>query len=218
MSNSLWQVNCCPQVSSVRGTVQVRILERVAISSSRGSSWPRDRTHSSRHVSCIRWILYHWAPGGCPYCHRYNTLNQGSQPILFWGDGLILSLCLRVWYHVSSEVSLFEVHEFEVHEFFLTQKSWHPRHNHKEVFGQHRSSFFHIRWSWEQMELSCHLQALPLVMIQEAQCFCPLWYENFCWSPSCAGRPKSFYLLEPSLGNCQLRFCVLVFICIFKNL
>ena len=40
---------------------QARILEWVAISSSRGSSWPRDRTC----VSCVswpsRWILYHWA-------------------------------------------------------------------------------------------------------------------------------------------------------------
>jgi len=36
--------------------LQARILEWVAISSSRGSSQPRDRTH----VSCIgRWILYH---------------------------------------------------------------------------------------------------------------------------------------------------------------
>ena len=38
------------------GILQARILEWVAISSSRGSSQPRDRTH----VSCIgRWILYH---------------------------------------------------------------------------------------------------------------------------------------------------------------
>ena len=45
--------------SSVRGILQSRILEWVAISSSRGSSRPRDRTHIC--VSCIhcRWILYH---------------------------------------------------------------------------------------------------------------------------------------------------------------
>ena len=51
-------MNCSPPGSSVYGISQARILEWVAISSSRGSSWPRDRTH----VSCIvRWILYHWA-------------------------------------------------------------------------------------------------------------------------------------------------------------
>ena len=37
---------------------QARILKWVAISFSRGSSWPKDQTQ----VSCIgRWILYHWA-------------------------------------------------------------------------------------------------------------------------------------------------------------
>ena len=46
--------------SSVDGIFQTRILEWVAISYSRGSSWPRDRTHISR-VSCISsWIPYHW--------------------------------------------------------------------------------------------------------------------------------------------------------------
>ena len=50
-----------PPGSSVHGISQERILEWVAISYSRGSSWPRDRTH----ISCIfcigRQILYHWA-------------------------------------------------------------------------------------------------------------------------------------------------------------
>ena len=50
-----------PPGSSILGILQARILEWVAISSSRGSSWPRDRTGVS-YVSCIgRWILYHWA-------------------------------------------------------------------------------------------------------------------------------------------------------------
>ena len=38
-----------PQGSSVHGIFQSRVLEWVAISSSRGFSWPRDQTH----VSCI---------------------------------------------------------------------------------------------------------------------------------------------------------------------
>ena len=50
-------MDCNPQGSSVHGILQARILEWVAISSSRGSSWLRDRTW----VSCIgRLILYHW--------------------------------------------------------------------------------------------------------------------------------------------------------------
>ena len=39
--------NCSPPGSSVHGIFQARILEWVAISFSRGSSWPRDRTQVS---------------------------------------------------------------------------------------------------------------------------------------------------------------------------
>ena len=40
-------MDCNPPGSSVHGIFLVRILEWVAISSSRGTSWPRDRTHNS---------------------------------------------------------------------------------------------------------------------------------------------------------------------------
>ena len=49
-------MDCSPLDSSVHGIFQARILEWVVISSSRGSSWPRDPTGDS-WVSC-RWILY----------------------------------------------------------------------------------------------------------------------------------------------------------------
>ena len=42
-------MDCSPPGSSLPGILQARILEWVAISSSRGSSWPKDRTH----ISCI---------------------------------------------------------------------------------------------------------------------------------------------------------------------
>ena len=51
-------VDCSPPDSSVHGILQPRILQWVAISSFRGSSWPRYQTC----VSCIgRQILYHGA-------------------------------------------------------------------------------------------------------------------------------------------------------------
>ena len=54
-------VDYSPPGSSVHGILQARILQWVAISSSRGSSQPRDRTHLSC-VSCIgRKILNHHA-------------------------------------------------------------------------------------------------------------------------------------------------------------
>ena len=53
-------VDCSPPGSSVHGILQARILEWVAILSSRGSSQSRDQTCVSC-VFCIgRWIPYHW--------------------------------------------------------------------------------------------------------------------------------------------------------------
>ena len=55
----LWSwLKLCPG-SSVRSIFQVKIPEWVAISSFRGSSWPRDRTWVSC-VSCIGRPLHHW--------------------------------------------------------------------------------------------------------------------------------------------------------------
>ena len=52
-------MDCSPPGASVREILQARILEWVAISFSRGSSWPRDQT-CVFCISCIsRWILYH---------------------------------------------------------------------------------------------------------------------------------------------------------------
>ena len=49
-----------PPGSSIRGILQAKILEWVAISFSRGCSQPRDQTH----ISFIgRQVLFHWAPG-----------------------------------------------------------------------------------------------------------------------------------------------------------
>ena len=49
--------DCSSPGSSVHGILQARILEWVAISFSRGSSWPRDQICSSL---IGRWILYCW--------------------------------------------------------------------------------------------------------------------------------------------------------------
>ena len=59
---TLWDpMNCNLPGSSVHRIFQARILEWIAISCYKGSSWPRDRTHVSC-ISCIgRRVLYHWA-------------------------------------------------------------------------------------------------------------------------------------------------------------
>ena len=53
-----------PPGSSVHGILQARVLEWVAMLSSRGSSWPRDRTNIS-YASCIgRQVLLPLMPAG----------------------------------------------------------------------------------------------------------------------------------------------------------
>ena len=50
-------VDCSPPGSSIHGILQARILEWVAISFSRGSSWPRDQTQVS-HIAGRRFNLW----------------------------------------------------------------------------------------------------------------------------------------------------------------
>ena len=73
-------MDCSLPGSSVHGISQSRILEWVAVSSSRGSSRPRDRTH----ISCIgRQILYpwttwetHWGKSSSHICRVTNLRVQ----------------------------------------------------------------------------------------------------------------------------------------------
>ena len=54
-------MDCSLPGSSVYGIIPAKILELVAISSSRESSWPKDPTCISYSPCIGRWILYHWA-------------------------------------------------------------------------------------------------------------------------------------------------------------
>ena len=62
--------------SFVRGIFQAKILEWVAISFSRESSWPRDQTH----VSCITGGFFPTDPPGKPL--------EGPASAVFWMDEL----------------------------------------------------------------------------------------------------------------------------------
>ena len=79
-------MDCIPPGSSVHGISQARILEWVAISFPRTSSWPRDRTQ----VSCIvRKILYHWATREAQGKYRGTNIYLTVFP--FWGKVIFLS-------------------------------------------------------------------------------------------------------------------------------
>ena len=78
-----------PPGSSVHGLSQARILEWVSISSSRGSSWPRDWTPVSC-VSCIAGGFFtHWAIRDAPVIDSKYSNFLGSR----WSIKPKFSLC-----------------------------------------------------------------------------------------------------------------------------
>ena len=96
-----YPMDCSPPGSSVHGILQARVLEWVAISFSRGSSRPRDRTQVS-HIAGRRFNLWatREAPGdqiilsdrrhmlGSPTSHLCPAANFGT---ILWGLGLWIS-------------------------------------------------------------------------------------------------------------------------------
>ena len=80
MSDSCDSMGCSQPDSSVHGISQAVILECLAISFSRGSSWPRDQIHVSNIAGSLlhyRQILYHWATR-----EAQKTLSSLSKPLL----------------------------------------------------------------------------------------------------------------------------------------
>ena len=70
--------DCSPQGSSIHGIFQAKVLELVAISFSRGSSWPRNQTQVS-HIAGRFFTI--WATGEAPWrLKRY--VNQVQDVIL----------------------------------------------------------------------------------------------------------------------------------------
>ena len=93
-------VNCSPPGSSVHRILQGRILEEVTISFSRGSSWPRGQTRTSRIVgrfftiwATTQMIIYQWRnwgsekPRNMKKCQRLVAGRSRNQ-ILFWPTSL----------------------------------------------------------------------------------------------------------------------------------
>ena len=70
-------MDCGPPGSSVYGIFQARILEWVAISFSKVSSWPRDQTHVS-YVSCIAGRVFTTVPSVNPQLNMPHYINVFS--------------------------------------------------------------------------------------------------------------------------------------------
>ena len=105
-------MNCSPPGSSVHGILQARILEWVAISSSRGSSRPRDRTHVS-HIAGrfftvwgTREILFMYTPEGNNGKSLNSNILGGRITRVCWHfyiDFYSFFACLNTSYFLKSQ-------------------------------------------------------------------------------------------------------------------
>ena len=102
-------VDCSPPGSSVHGILQTRILEWVAMPSSRGFAWCRDRAHVT-YFSCIGWqVLYHWHHLGSPdLCFIYGDIHffmsMKLSELSFIVKKRVFSMILH-WHFIINHVS-----------------------------------------------------------------------------------------------------------------
>ena len=94
LCNSVWLSDCSSTGSSVHGTLQARVLEWVAMPSSRRSSQPRDWTCISG-VSCTADRFFTTELSRKPFTHmvgwnyqRMNDLQEHPQPMTDSGGGV----------------------------------------------------------------------------------------------------------------------------------
>ena len=146
---TIWDgVNCRPLGSSVHGIFEAKLLEWVAISCSRGSSWPRDQTHISC-ISCIgRRILYHQATleaqFSCTYTHYFSySFHYALSP-----DIECSSLCSTV--DLVTNMSLFSKlmrwHVWVPYPVPGTWWAWVLATSSTHLAGKHSLDFSSVTW------------------------------------------------------------------------
>ena len=110
MSNSLWPHGLYPVRLLCLWDSQARILEWVAIPSSRGSSWSRERTY----VSCIvRQILYEPSHVGSPKEAPNSVISELEDTEIMWPD-----LSCKVVSTASSFRGYFKLLHWTRHQLF----------------------------------------------------------------------------------------------------
>ena len=96
-------MHCNQWGSSVQRILQARILEWVAILSSKQSSWPRDQTWVS-YISCtVRQVLYHKCHLGSPTHTHTHTHTYTLMCTYMYGNIYVLTyvhMCVYVWQYI----------------------------------------------------------------------------------------------------------------------
>ena len=118
---TLWPI--APQVPLSMGILPARILEWVAMPSSRGSFWPRDWTHVS-YISCNgRWLLYHWYHLGRPISpYTFFHFNPTVAIVCFSFYLCLICISLSRIYQRTGNMCL--VHQRQA-EFLVTNNTRH---------------------------------------------------------------------------------------------
>ena len=117
-------MDCSPSGSSVHGILQARILEQVAISFSRGSSWPRDRTRASRTAGRFFSTVHRGKPW-------WEATERLSRPPFVWLSTNSCPSTAHRWR--AGQLAKSEQSIFRLLRTVLTQK-----------FFQNHFTFFHI--------------------------------------------------------------------------
>ena len=123
-------MDCSPPDSSVHGILQTRILEWVAMPSSRGSSWPRDRIPILCY-SCIAGRFFTSEPPGKPTYSRVYMLVPNLYfipPLLilaYWG------LRWTLWASLIPRLTSVRRH------LGVISSAWHPDDTLTIVFPSH---------------------------------------------------------------------------------
>ena len=170
---------CSPPGSSLHGVSQAGILEWVAISSSRGSSWPRDQTC----VSFIgRGILYHWATreGHIRQAQSYVSvpISQFTRLplplsvhtfVLYicclrfcFANRLICTRCVNIWYlfYLSDllcmTVSRSRMYCFLKFTFVFTEVIWYLSPGLNVLLVWQWKSFSRVRLFVTPWTVACH--------------------------------------------------------------
>ena len=106
-------IDCSLPGSSVHGILQARILEWVAMPSSRGSSWPRDWTH-------ISLCLLHWQADSLPllppgkmdikgagkFVSSWPQISESSQEARIWAPDASVLRTIRLQQSINLHLSV----------------------------------------------------------------------------------------------------------------
>ena len=151
-------MECSLPGSSVHGIFLARILEQVAMSSSSGSSWPRDQTPASC-ISCIdRRILYQWAT--CEAIHvnitkRNHQIYQRSSSRNFCLILLIFRVNICIYLNIDANTK------------YMYQKIYTHIYVYTLLCLYTHTSLFQLTISWNLFLMDSFFFFLEYVLISE---------------------------------------------------